>query len=335
MSAVQGEWRERARRLGPLRYSSLGTRPLQPPPVETARWLAGFLDAWWEQHGCPDPCTVAVVSGDDGTLAGAVRALRPACLAALRYVLVDPTANAAPAAAAARGLALEDPAFMFPPGPVGSPGAPAPAGRPGPRGSPGPPASPGPAGRALPGAGSDDDDEPLPPASGVGPLFTHLREIPEPPGPEPSLAVVAIGALSAMPADRVERRGGRGGGWREIRLAAAGDDEDLVEVAVALPAEREGELGEWAAAAGGFPEGARYAVLGGARAWLRDVLRRFPRATVAVVDRWTCTTEPVEPGTEAVPPLALDQLRLAGEPSYGVPPVEVATGLSVVAWRAG
>ncbi len=54
--------------------------------------LARALDRWWDELGRPDPFTVVEGGAGRGALAIAVRAARPACLAALTYVLVERSA---------------------------------------------------------------------------------------------------------------------------------------------------------------------------------------------------------------------------------------------------
>jgi SAM-dependent MidA family methyltransferase len=51
--------------------------------------LAEFLDARWQELGCPDPFVVVEAAAGRGALAIAVRAAQPACAPALRYVLVE------------------------------------------------------------------------------------------------------------------------------------------------------------------------------------------------------------------------------------------------------
>jgi SAM-dependent MidA family methyltransferase len=51
--------------------------------------VARMLDAEWERLGLPEPFTVVEAGAGVGTLAVAVRAAAPRCLAALRYVLVE------------------------------------------------------------------------------------------------------------------------------------------------------------------------------------------------------------------------------------------------------
>ncbi|MEI7885844.1 MAG: SAM-dependent methyltransferase [Actinomycetes bacterium] len=51
--------------------------------------VAEFLDARWQELGCPDPFVVIEAAAGRGALALAIRAAEPACSAALRYVLVE------------------------------------------------------------------------------------------------------------------------------------------------------------------------------------------------------------------------------------------------------
>ncbi|MBV9659973.1 MAG: hypothetical protein JO337_02330 [Acidimicrobiales bacterium] len=307
--AQQSTWLERARRLGPLQYSALGPRLLQPPSPGVAGWLADFLDCQWEQHGRPDPLTAAVVSGDDGALAREVLRLGPACLSSLRYILVDPVVGpdrAARAETAARLLPLENPAFLFP------------SGRP-----------------PILADGLDaDEEDPFPPATGIGPLTARLSGLPTLSIPGSVVVVVAIDALSRLASDRVEWRGGQ---WLEVRLAAAAGG-GLVDVTVPLVHNQT----NWQVPVdpGSLPDGARFALLTGAVAWLRAALATAPDGGLAVVDRWTVNTRPLEsPYDEAVPPaLGLDQLRRVREPLRPAPEPLVAPappGLSVVSWRIG
>ncbi|HLI53023.1 MAG TPA: hypothetical protein VKU88_01745 [Acidimicrobiales bacterium] len=181
-------WERRARRHGPLRFSELQPAPLPQPAPELAAWLAGAVDAWWEGSGRPDPYVVVAVSGDLGPLAAGFLHQAPACAPALRYVMVHPFGGCPQP-----GLALEDPAFLFPPA--------------------------GPAGMEI---DERDPDDPAPPATGVGPLTTFLAGLPAPgalPGGVPA-AVVAVQFLSRLPADRFEWRAGR---WYEERITAGGD----------------------------------------------------------------------------------------------------------------
>lgn len=153
-----GEWSRRARRLGPLRYSDLGPRPPAPPAPsdELAGWLVDAADRWWDAAGRPDPFTLVVESADDGSLARRVLQLGPACLEALRYVLVHPQ----PAPPAMAGLLpLEEPVFLFP---VGQ---------------------------------AEDPDEGAQQATGVGPLVTCLHRPPAVAGDGAYVAIATVGRL--------------------------------------------------------------------------------------------------------------------------------------------
>jgi SAM-dependent MidA family methyltransferase len=79
--------------------------------------LARALDAWWDELGRPDPFTVVEAGAGRGALAIAVRAARPACLAALTYVLVE--RSAALRARQGEHLPVVEPHVALPPGPAG------------------------------------------------------------------------------------------------------------------------------------------------------------------------------------------------------------------------
>lgn len=55
--------------------------------------LARALDGWWDELGRPDPYVVVDAGGGPGTLARTVLAARPRCAFALRYVLVERSAQ--------------------------------------------------------------------------------------------------------------------------------------------------------------------------------------------------------------------------------------------------
>jgi Putative S-adenosyl-L-methionine-dependent methyltransferase len=300
------EWPARARRLGPLRYSDLGRRALEPARAEVAEalagWLSRFVDRCWDEAGRPDPFTVVVASGDDGTLAGAVLDARPRCLPALRYVLVDPDreGDAGPPPDLARRVPLENPAFLYPA------------------------AGPGAAGATI----DDLDEGEWNPARGVGPLATFLTDMPS--LGEHDGAVVAVGVLSRLPFDLFEWDGRQ---WREIRLAAGeglgvadGPQEPMEEVAVDLA-----PASDWPAGAPlGRPLPGRYRLPTGAAAWLRDALTTFTHGRLAVVDEW-------DGGPENGPAAGLDLevLRHIREPGPPGPEPVAGTSLSVVTWRLG
>lgn len=75
--------------------------------------VALALDGWWRDAGEPDPFVVVEGGAGVGTLAVSVLAAKPACLAALRYVLVE--RSAALRARHRDHLALESAAHAFAP----------------------------------------------------------------------------------------------------------------------------------------------------------------------------------------------------------------------------
>ncbi|MHB1536303.1 MAG: hypothetical protein ACYC1D_17180, partial [Acidimicrobiales bacterium] len=80
-------------------------------PEGAGRWLAGALDGWWSDLGCPDPYLVAEVGADGGRRAAEALAAGPACAPALRYILVDD-----PPVPPVAGVTVESPALVL--GPV-------------------------------------------------------------------------------------------------------------------------------------------------------------------------------------------------------------------------
>ena len=88
--------------------------------------LARAIDGWWVELGEPDPFVVVDAGAGPGTLARTVLAAAPACAAALRYVLVEPSARQR--ARHAEHLPLDPAAFAFSPEDEDSP-APQPTGR--------------------------------------------------------------------------------------------------------------------------------------------------------------------------------------------------------------
>src|SRR5205085_7640648 len=51
--------------------------------------VARALDTWWRAAGSPDPYVVVEAGAGAGTLALTILAAQPACVRALRYVLVE------------------------------------------------------------------------------------------------------------------------------------------------------------------------------------------------------------------------------------------------------
>ena len=103
--------------------------------------LARALDRWWDSDlGRPDPFVVVEAGAGSGALAAAVLAARPACAAALRYVLVERSARWREVQA--QRLSLEPAALVL--GPV---------------------------------VAGDPDEGPQP-VTGIGPLVTALSDLP-------------------------------------------------------------------------------------------------------------------------------------------------------------
>jgi hypothetical protein len=274
--------------------------------------MVDAIDAWWVDLGCPDPLTLVEIGAGAGTRAQAFLAAGPACLTALRYVLVeaDPVLRERQRV----HLPVESPIFVL-----------------------------GPVGPEEGENGDPDDDEHLRAVVGIGPLITSL---PEPPVVDGEALVVAVGWVSRLPSDRLEWREGR---WWEIRLAA-GDDGTLSELPIPLDTARAVEAdrlfaGSRGDAAGGSssappsgpasdarPDGARYAVLRPAVDWLAGALRIAGSGRLAVLDRWTEVTRPLAHGE--VPPLALEQLAVVRRPIEAAP-VGLFPDISMVTWRLG
>ena len=300
--AESEEWIPRARRLGPLRYSDLGRRVLDPvPPAAVGGmggWLAAQADRWWEAAGYPDPFALVVVSGDDGPLAAAVLQAGQKCAAALRYVVVNPDAagRTEPPARLVQLVALEDPVFLFP-------------------------------SRRRDGAELDewddiddlDDPAEMPPARRIGPLATFLTDVPA--LGEVVGAVVAVGLLSRLPYDLYEY-GDRG--WSELRISVDGDGGELREMALPVADETSG-LPEMPPVAG-----PRWARQTGAADWLRQVVPGAKAAYLAVVDEWTDRSAGPSTGSDGV---HLDQLRSVREPLDAEPIPIDGTPFSAVMWR--
>jgi Putative S-adenosyl-L-methionine-dependent methyltransferase len=290
---------ETARRLGPRPYSEYGPNPAPPlpPAPQFAARLVDEIDGRWVELGCPDPFTLVEIGAGDGTRAAAFLARGPACLTALRYVLVED--DPAQRDQQRTHLPLESPIMVL--GPVGP-------------------------------ADQDDDDDldgdshPLA-TVGIGPLLTSL---PEPPVVDGDALIVAAGSVSRLPSDRLEWRDGR---WWEIRLAA--DQQGaLSELPVPLDQERAAGAEQLAGSGdhGPRPEGARYALLKPAVDWLGGTLRIAGSGRLLVIDRWTDVTRPLARGE--APPLAYDQLAAVRRPLEAAP-VGLFPGVSMVSWRLG
>jgi hypothetical protein len=258
-----------------------------PPGADLAGWLVDAVDGFWLELGRPDPFTLVEVGAGDGTRAAAFLGAGAECLTALRYVLVEGDAHLRHQHATY--LPIESPVFVL--GPVEG----------------------------------GDDEEPVRPVTGIGPLVTSLGE---PPVVDGAAVLVAIGWLSRQPSDRLEWRDGA---WWEVRLSAGGQQSSqLSELRVPLDEERSGAAERLIEAP--RLEGARYAVLGPALEWLAQTLRVAEAGRLAVVDRWSAVTSVLAVGE--VPPLALDQLSAVRRPVEQAP-VEIFPEMAVVSWRLG
>lgn len=307
---------EKARRLGPVRYSSLGRIPAwrPTPEPEVAEWVAGWLDRCWYDAGQPDPYPVVDVGAGDGTLARQVLALGPVCMDALRYVLVEPDGLGLDGLEAdwstralvhGRYLPIEAPSQLFPPAPDDP---------------------------------EDPDDVPLP-AREIGPLVTSLAELPRLGGPA---AVFAVGWTERLPIDLVEWQDNQ---WWEVRLAASGDHLDEILVPVGGDQSPFG----WARSSPPPEDGTRFAVLVGAVEWLSEAVRAADSGRLAVCAHWDETTQHWDQGQpwEQGQPwdqatrrwvggsrLALDQMSRVHHPLPGGPEPLPFAG-SAVTWRLG
>lgn len=292
---------ERARRLGPLPYSSLGTSPPAPglPDAgELAAWEARTVDRLWEQAGRPDPFTVVQVPAGDGSVAAEMLSggSKPHCSAALRLVLVEE--DEILRGGHAGRIPVESPALFL--GPVTAP--------------------------------EDPDDEPRP-ITGIGPIATSLAELPVVHGP---CVVIAIGWLSRFEYDLFEWRKDR---WHEVRLAAASETgPGLEQITVELDPDRQARLDDLVGPER-RADGSRYALRPAAAAWLRSAVGTAETGWVVAADFWTETTAQI--GSSFPVPVALDQLPHAGGPDLpraggpDLPQADGPAGWGVVRWRIG
>jgi hypothetical protein len=203
---VARELSRRARRLGPLPYSALvpATRPALPAPEELAAWAASTLDDFWYGEGRPDPLIYVEVGAGEGLRARELMKLGPACLDALRVVLVED--DRALRDRHSEQLSIESPPFVL--GPVGP---------------------------------SDDPDEGNRPLAGIGPLVTSLAELPALSAASVGV-VIAYGWLGAQASDRYLWQDGQWWEIRLGSDPAAADD--LIEIALPVSAERADALDE-------------------------------------------------------------------------------------------
>ena len=199
---------ERARRLGPVPYSALGPVPrlVLPPPEELAPWTADTIDEIWYEEGRPDPFIYVEVGAGDGRRARELLELGPACLDALRIVLVEDDRTLRERHA--EHLSIESPALIL--GPV---------------------------------APSDDPDEGSRPLPGIGPLVTSLTELPAL-STSSAGVVIAYGWLSHQPSDRYEWCDGAW--WEIRLGVVPPADRALTEIAVRASEERARTMDELA-----------------------------------------------------------------------------------------
>lgn len=334
-------WRAMAARLGPLAYSQLGVRAVPAPePLEAvARWLSMRLDTWWDQDGRPDPWTVVVVSGDDGSLARRVLDTRPECSEALRYVIVDPAMADSVVSTRARvgaKVALEEPESLYPVGdPSSADGAPVLVPRLG----------------AFQSCYPGTEDAVL--ARGVGPLVSVMGDIPAASSAaggvdgNQSGAVVAISVLGAQAFDLYTASGASPGddaaeagpvrAWSEVRLAVSASVTPATSD-LPIPVAPDSEPGELAdvEAEGGDA----IAIHVGAVEWLRRALHGAPPGRLVAVEEWSDTAVRLTAdraatlgGFWATPPrsVSLCQLARVRRPD-STSPVPVAANLCAVTW---
>lgn len=300
LSGLGGRIAAQARRFGPLPWSVFMEAALYDPddgfyqaggqagrggdfvtspelgPLFAAVW-AQALDQCWEELGRPDPFFVVEAAAGAGTLARDILAARPACAAALRYVLVE--RSAALRAVQAQRLPLEHPAFVL--GPVA----------------------------VEPDPDFEDEAQTGP---GTGPLVTALAELPA--GPIIGV-VVANELLDNLAFDLLEWRDSRWNEvlvaaadssteeLDELTLlgrpdatsdatagqvvgpagprAAAGE---LVELLVPAPPDVAAEANRLVADPASLPDGARLPLQREAATWLRQALATLEAGRVVVID---------------------------------------------------
>ncbi len=269
---------------GPTRSMARTRRRALPSTPRLAGWLVDAIDARWVELGCPDPFTLVEIGAGDGTRAAAFLAAGPACLTALRYVLVesDPVLRDRQRA----HLPIESPILVL--GPVG------------------------------PADQEDDDDlddeRTRRAVAGIGPLITSL---PEPPVVDGAALVVAVGWVEppAVGSPGVARRPvvGDPPGRRSAAAAICRSCRSRWTRSAPPAAERLAGSGDHRPR----PDGARYAVLSRRSTGWPATLRIAGSGRLMVIDRWTEVTRPLAPGE--APPLALDQLAAVRRPLEAAP----------------
>jgi SAM-dependent MidA family methyltransferase len=199
--------------------------------------VARALDGWWDDLGAPDPFLVVDAGAGRGRLAADVLAAAPRCASALRYVLVERSDELR--AAQRELLTLEPVEDAL--GPV------------------------------LPGR-DEEDGEPRG-VAGLGPITTHLAELP---AVQLDGVVVANELADNLPFRIVERLAR---GWAEVRVGLDGDG--FVETVVPASPELTGEADHVAPACA---PGARLPVPTGTREWMRACSSILRRGRLVVVD---------------------------------------------------
>lgn len=206
--------------------------------------VARALDRWWVELGRPDPFTVVEAGAGVGTLAVAVRAAEPACLPAMTYVLAERSAPLR--ARQGEHLPVVDPALALPPS-----------------------------------LGDEPADGAVPVATGTGPRFTSLADLPA--GPLVGV-VMANELLDNLPFRILELVGGDvpgGPSWREVAVVLGDDDERLTERLVPVP---DDVVDLARLLAPDAVPGSRIPLATGAVAWLRRAREVLDRGTVLVFD---------------------------------------------------
>ena len=204
--------------------------------------VASALDSWWDALGRPDPFVVADCGAGPGTLAVTLLAAKPACLAALRLVLVEASAEFRDEHSRRR-LPMVSPHEL-----LGSVMVDADAGR--------------------SGLGSVDVEDPgegwrtSPATPGGGPMCTSMAVLPE----CEIHVVVANELLDNLAFNVLQRTGDRWGevrvgigpeGFREVVIAASPADAQTADRVVPNAA-----------------DGTRIPLLVDAHTWLRDAARK-------------------------------------------------------------
>jgi SAM-dependent MidA family methyltransferase len=207
------------------------------------------LDGWWDELGRRDPFLVVDAGAGRGRLARDVLAAEPRCAPAMRYVLVE---RSDALRAEQRELVVIEPVEDA-------------------------------LGPAVPG----DDDAETRAVLGIGPIATHLAELPSLPVDG---VVLANELLDNLPF-RVLQRGEDG--WAEVRVALADGAfvEEMVPAAPDLAADA--DLVDRSC-----PPGTRLPVPTGAREWLGECAAVLRHGRLVVVDYVATAAELRERGPD-------------------------------------